>query len=205
MVYHSTFVVFLSRDTLKKLSLKRKFCPRFRRGMGSFKEILMPKTIVFGKGELVFFLFHALRVAVGVDPYEHAPGEWRTKRVRNKDFRSVAVAFLFSSFKGKVFGERAGLRVAVGVDPYEYASCQWDQRCTQQDFSVGYGGFPFPSMSVGDDAHGVPLNQLPFSEERDTASFSFLFQRKSFWGESLREGLFCGKSLSHKKLFRYPK
>jgi hypothetical protein len=29
--------------------------------MGSFKEILMPKTIVFGKGELVFFLFHALR------------------------------------------------------------------------------------------------------------------------------------------------
>jgi hypothetical protein len=126
MAYHSTFVVFLSRDTLKKLSLKRKFCPRFRRGMGSFKEILMPKTIVFGKGELVFFLFHALRVA-------------------------------------------------VGVDPYEYASRQWDQRCTQQDFSVGYGGFPFPSMSVGDDVHGVPLNLLPFSEEWDTASFSFLF------------------------------
>jgi len=30
----------------------------------------MPKTVVFGKGELGFFLFHALRVAVDVDPYE---------------------------------------------------------------------------------------------------------------------------------------
>ena len=104
--------------------------------MGSFKEILMPKTIVFGGNETIS---------------------------------------LFFFFKGKVFGERAGLRVAVGVDPYEYASCQWDQRCTQQDFSVGYVGFPVPSRSGGDDGHGVPLNLLPFSEETDMESFSFLF------------------------------
>ena len=93
-------------------------------------------------------------------------------------------------FQRKSFLGESSIAGGRGALPYEYASCQRDQGCTQQDFSVGYGGFPFPSMSVGDDAHGVPLNQLPFSEETDMESFSFLFQRKSFWGESLREGLF---------------
>ena len=98
------------------------------------------------------------------------------------------------------------MRVAVGVDPYEYASCQWDQRCTQQDFSVGYGGFPFPSMSVGDDAHGVPLNQLPFSEETDMESFSFfLLSKEKFLGREFERGTFFKKSLSHKTVFYYPK
>ena len=93
------------------------------------------------------------------------------------------------------------MRVAVGVDPYEYASCQWDQRCTQQDFSIGYGGFPFPSMSVGDDAHGVPLNLLPFSEETDMESFSFLFYEEKFLGREFERGTFFKKSLSHKNTY----
>jgi hypothetical protein len=48
-------------------------------------------------------------------------------------------------------------------------------------------------MSVGDDVHGVPLNQLPFSEERDTASFYFLSKEK-FLGREFERGAFLWKA-----------
>ena len=97
------------------------------------------------------------------------------------------------------------MRVAVGALPYEYASCQRDQGCTQQDFSVGYGGFPFLPMSVGDAAHGVPLNQLPFSKG-DGHGILFLFiPKEKFLGREFERGTFFKKSLSHKTVFYYPK
>ena len=139
MVYHSTFVVFLSRDTLKKLSLKRKFCPRFRRGMGSFKEILMPKTIVFGKGELVFFLFHALRVAVGVDPYEPAPGNGEQNVYATRIFDRSRLLSFFLLSKEKFLGREPDCGSPWASTPTNTHRGMANKKCTQLPMTVGCG------------------------------------------------------------------
>ena len=112
----------------------------------------------------------------------------------------------FSFFEGKVFGERAGLRVAVGALTYEYASCQWDQSCTQRDFSVGYGGFPFPSMSVGDDVLRRPVESVAiFGGDGHGILFLFILKEK-FLGREFERGTFLRKApLSIKLVLTYPK